>query len=162
MTSGLHASSARPLAAYGAFDQPTYLIDITPFVPTLTDSLPHNFTLTVEGQGEGRSTNSDWYVSGNVGITLDPSGRRTTGRVDFYKTDSNVGTVGKVGEGNSTVTTDVEAWRTLKVVGTLESGGGATTIASFEQTFRYSNRQMYTNGGADQVGQVRESSLPCR
>jgi hypothetical protein len=58
----------RPMVSYGAFDSPTYYIDITPFLPHLSDGLAHNFTINVAGMGTNHSINADWIVSGNVQV----------------------------------------------------------------------------------------------
>ncbi|WAQ88136.1 hypothetical protein PtA15_9A261 [Puccinia triticina] len=99
-----------PIAAYGSLDQPTYQVDITPFLPLLTDSKSHNFTLTVEGQGENRSINSKWFLSGNIAMTLDASGKRTTGEIVGYQTEPTInvagGEVAQLSTGSSTSATD--------------------------------------------------------
>lgn len=60
----------RPMLSYGAFDTPTYHIDITVFLPLLSDGRPHNFTINVVGMGVNRSINADWIISGNVQVCI--------------------------------------------------------------------------------------------
>ena len=63
-------SKIRPFASVGAFDSPTYFVDITPFLPLLCDGEAHNFTITVIGMGPDLSINSDWIVSGNIMVIV--------------------------------------------------------------------------------------------
>jgi hypothetical protein len=58
------------MVSYGAFDSPTYWIDVTPFLPLLSDGRSHNFTLNVAGMGANHSINGDWIVSGNVQVLI--------------------------------------------------------------------------------------------
>lgn len=52
------------MAAYGAFDQPTYYVDITPFVGTLTDDKEHEFRLRVVSAEKNQTIDASWFVSG--------------------------------------------------------------------------------------------------
>ena len=56
------------MLSYGAFDSPTYYVDITPFVGSLCDGKPHTFTLDVVGMGTSFSINQNWIVSGNLQV----------------------------------------------------------------------------------------------
>lgn len=53
-------------AWHTATELPTYFIDVTPFVPLLTDNSPHNFTLDVVSAETNHSINANWYVSGKI------------------------------------------------------------------------------------------------
>ncbi|KAH9062603.1 peptide N-acetyl-beta-D-glucosaminyl asparaginase amidase A-domain-containing protein [Lactarius deliciosus] len=44
---GIAPPAWRPIAPYGALDMPTYHLDLTPFIPILTNGQPHNITLDV-------------------------------------------------------------------------------------------------------------------
>lgn len=79
-TGGISPFLWRPQVAFGAFDQPTYLIDVTPFLGSLTDEKEHEFALKVVS-AEQNQTVLSWFISGNVQVQLDPSGKRTTGQV---------------------------------------------------------------------------------
>lgn len=57
------------MLSYGAFDSPTYYIDITPFIPHLSDGLSHSFTINVAGMGANYTINDSWIVSGNVQVS---------------------------------------------------------------------------------------------
>jgi hypothetical protein len=79
-TGGISPLLWRPEVAFGAFDQPTYLMDITPFLGSLTDGEAHDFALTVVS-AEKNQTVLGWFVSGNVQVQLDSSQERTTGAI---------------------------------------------------------------------------------
>lgn len=53
----------RPQVAYGAFDQPTYYIDVSPFLGSLTDDQEHEFRLNVVSAERNQSVLS-WFISG--------------------------------------------------------------------------------------------------
>lgn len=130
-------------------------MDITPFVPTLTDSTPHNITLTVAGQGLSppNSINSNWFVSGNVRLTLGTSPARTTGAIRSYNVDPYVRPTvhGSAGPGNATVHATIGAQRKLKIVSDLVVGGKEKRSVVFEQDLSFSNVQDYANDGSVQV-----------
>ncbi|KIJ44380.1 hypothetical protein M422DRAFT_168580, partial [Sphaerobolus stellatus SS14] len=51
----------RPITSYGALDQPTYFIDLTPFVPILANGKPHNLTIDVVSGETNHTINDNWY-----------------------------------------------------------------------------------------------------
>lgn len=58
----------RPVPAYGAFDLPTYTIDLTPFVPILADGKNHTVSLDVASDEYDHTLNPNWYLSGNLQV----------------------------------------------------------------------------------------------
>ncbi|KNZ44778.1 hypothetical protein VP01_882g2 [Puccinia sorghi] len=148
-TGGMLLTWWRPMAAYGSLDQPTYQIDITPFLPALTDSLPHNFTLTVEGQGENGSINSKWFLSGNIAITLDPSGKSTCGKILSYYTDPTIKIFGGVCGGSVCTTTD--ASRKLFIESAIITGSNQRRKVSFKQELAYQSKHILALDGSSQV-----------
>ncbi|POW23384.1 hypothetical protein PSHT_00269 [Puccinia striiformis] len=154
-TGGILMSWWRPIAGIGAFDAPTYILDISPFIPYLSDSKAHNFTMIVEGQGENRSINSEWIFSGSVFMTLDPSGARTTGDIISYSTDSNT-TVDPSPKGlnfspdtdsNDSINFVTESYRKLSISSILITGSGEPRLVKFEQDFSYMNEQSWIPRG---------------
>ncbi|KAI9628846.1 hypothetical protein H4Q26_018417 [Puccinia striiformis f. sp. tritici PST-130] len=146
-----------PMAAYGSLDQPTYQIDITPFLPLLTDSKSHNFTLTVEGQGENRSINSKWFLSGNIAITLDASGKRTTGEILGYGTTPTINVVG--GICGVSVCTATDASRKLSIESYIVTGSNQKKKVSFKQDLAYQNKQILAlDGNSQEVAQLSTGS----
>ncbi|KAB5588609.1 Peptide-n4-(N-acetyl-beta-glucosaminyl)asparagine amidase A [Ceratobasidium theobromae] len=126
-------------------------VDITPFLPMLTDSEPHNITLTVLGQGNSppHSINANWYVSGNVRLKLGTSEARTTGKMTSYIAEPfvNPSTQGAAGQGNLTVHAHVTAHRKLRIESELLVGGSEKRAVVFEQDLSFENTQDYTNDG---------------
>ncbi|KAI7962979.1 hypothetical protein MJO28_001073 [Puccinia striiformis f. sp. tritici] len=154
-TGGILMAWWRPIAGIGAFDAPTYILDISPFIPYLSDSKAHNFTMMVEGQGENRSINSEWIFSGSVFMTLDPSGARTTGDIISYSTDSNT-TVDPSPKGlnfspdtdsNDSINFVTESYRKLSISSILITGSGEPRLVKFEQDFSYMNEQSWIPRG---------------
>ncbi|KAH9447616.1 hypothetical protein MJO29_010919 [Puccinia striiformis f. sp. tritici] len=156
-TGGMLLTWWRPMAAYGSLDQPTYQIDITPFLPLLTDSKSHNFTLTVEGQGENRSINSKWFLSGNIAITLDASGKRTTGEILGYGTTPTINVVG--GICGVSVCTATDASRKLSIESYIVTGSNQKKKVSFKQDLAYQNKQILAlDGNSQEVAQLSTGS----
>ncbi|KAG5654277.1 hypothetical protein H0H81_005126 [Sphagnurus paluster] len=145
-TGGITPSNWRPLTAYGAYDAPTYWIDVTPFLPTLlAHGVAHSITLRVVGQGTAPTINSNWFVSGSVHVRLGKS--PTTGRITKYDVlDIKSLTVGGASSGNKTVWTKVDVSRELSIEAELTTSEGTTTV-SFTQSLRYNNEARYADHG---------------
>ncbi|XP_010937925.3 peptide-N4-(N-acetyl-beta-glucosaminyl)asparagine amidase A [Elaeis guineensis] len=68
-----------PVAAIGAYDHPSYDLDLTPFVGQLIDGKPHKFGLTV------RDSQPYWLVSANLHLWLDAWSDSVEGALVRYK-----------------------------------------------------------------------------
>ncbi|CAD6970300.1 unnamed protein product [Tilletia controversa] len=134
-TGGIQPLLWRPESAIGAYNQPTYLVDITPFIGTLTDNKPHTFDLLVQSADRNGSYPQGWFLSGNLQVVLDSSSARTTGQLvstpptSAYAPYPTLTTTGKVkgdlsGNGSltATVRTGEGAPRTISVVGEVKTG----------------------------------------
>ncbi|KAI0651735.1 peptide N-acetyl-beta-D-glucosaminyl asparaginase amidase A-domain-containing protein [Trametes meyenii] len=150
-TGGITPTNWRPLTAYGAYDQPTYFVDVTPFLPHLADGGEHTITLRVLGQGQSPSINSNWYVSGSLHLWLGAS--NISGTITKYEVSSDpfIKTTGSASEGNTTVKTSVVAKRSL-VIESVFHGDNGRHIARFEQHLNYGNDQRYAGAGLVQWG----------
>ncbi|CAL1696075.1 unnamed protein product [Somion occarium] len=150
-TGGITPTNWRPLTAYGTYDQPTYYIDVTPFLPLINDDKQHAFTLRVQGQGASPSINSNWFVSGSVHLKLGK--KRVLGKMTTYDVQSNpsLKTTGSASNGNITVNTSVLAQRTVLIESELHGDIGRQ-IVRFEQQLNYSNLQRYEDDGWVQWG----------
>lgn len=147
-TGGISPFFWRPQVAFGAFDQPTYVIDITPFLGTLTDNKEHEFTLKVVS-AEKNQTVLGWFISGNVQIQLDSSNERTTGSitqyigsaVGSYESKSVVkGNVSENGTISASIHTPIDQPRTILIEGTIKPGSSQVPIpVSWKQSITYSN-----------------------
>ncbi|KAF8514073.1 peptide N-acetyl-beta-D-glucosaminyl asparaginase amidase A-domain-containing protein [Gautieria morchelliformis] len=134
----------RPITSYGALDLPTYYVDLTPFVPILANGQPHNLTLDVVSGESNHTINDNWFVSGNVQVITDPSGKQTTGNITHYDVSpfgqsSSSASLGSNGDINITV----QASRSLTIEADVKSGSGRTTHVVWQQDLTYSNTQFY-------------------
>ena len=149
-TGGITPTNWRPLTAYGTYDQPTYFVDVTPFLPLLADGAEHTITLRVRGQGQSPSINANWFVSGSLHVWLGKT--EISGRMTKYaaETEPLPRTSGSVSADNATVLTSVVANRSIVIESELHGDKGAYTVR-FEQRLGYSNDQKYTGQGWVQV-----------
>lgn len=130
------------MMSYGAGDSPTYYIDISPFIGLLTDDKPHNLSVGVAGMGVDHSINANWYISGNVQITLDPYGGRSTGYIQTYDAQPHVeaSVTGTASGGSSpALRAHTSAKRYLTISGIVKSGSGKVTIVEWKQNFKVRN-----------------------
>ncbi|KAF7340114.1 Peptide-n4-(N-acetyl-beta-glucosaminyl)asparagine amidase a [Mycena venus] len=132
--SSARVHSEKYKSCYGAYDQPTYWVDITPFIPILLDEeTQHAVTLRAVGQGiDAPSFNFDWFVSGSIHVRM--------------------GTSKTTVQGNATVWTKVVAHRELRVESELFTSQGKRTV-SFAQSLDYTNTAQYADAGWIQWGQ---------
>lgn len=139
------------MTSFGALESPTYMIDITPWLPLLTDNKYHNYTIAVEGQGINNSINKDWVLSGNIAVTLDPSGKRTTGRLVSYNSVPFKNANPTIIEGNK-VKIDTAGKRTLSVSSMIQTGSSPPQMVRLDQELSFQNTQIWGQGGATEVG----------
>ncbi|KAI0724017.1 peptide N-acetyl-beta-D-glucosaminyl asparaginase amidase A-domain-containing protein [Cerioporus squamosus] len=151
-TGGIVPTAWRPITSYGAIDLPTYFIDLTPFVPVLTDGQPHNISLDVVSAEADHTINQNWFVSGNLQVVTDPSGKRTTGKITRYDVQpfANTKITGNVGE-NGDVNVTVAATRNIHIESEFTSGSGKTTHVVWTQSLQYSNTQNYLDNTTIQI-----------
>ena len=142
----------RPIAAYGALDLPTFYLDLSPFIPILTDGHPHNISMDVVSAEPDHLINQNWYLTANLQIVTDPkSSRPTTGRVTSYNAQpfARATTVGSA-EG-AVVSASVQASRNIHIEADIVSGSGEKTHVVWSQALSYSNVQTYHQNGSIQV-----------
>jgi Peptide N-acetyl-beta-D-glucosaminyl asparaginase amidase A len=145
-------TSHRPITSYGALDLPTYFLDLTPFVPLLTDGNPHTFTLDVASAEIDHAINDNWYVSGLLQVITDPSGKPTTGNITAYNAEpyARTTTTGDIAP-NGDVTITVTATRHVSIEADILSGSGESRHVVWQQDLHYSNTQYYLDGNSEQV-----------
>ncbi|KAJ7647068.1 peptide N-acetyl-beta-D-glucosaminyl asparaginase amidase A-domain-containing protein [Roridomyces roridus] len=144
-TGGVIPPPWRPITSYGALDQPTYFLDLTPFVPILADGLAHNFTIDVASAETDRMITQNWFVSGLLQVITDVSSKWTTGKIISHEADpfAQTTTSGSVDE--TTVNVTVTARRKIRIASQIISGSGKETNVVFTQDLIYSNQQNYSN-----------------
>lgn len=74
-TGGFNPYMWRPIVSIGAFNAPTYLLNLTPFLDLFTDAQPHNVTFAVDFGLDF------WPIDGNLLIYQDPNGHQTQATV---------------------------------------------------------------------------------
>ncbi|OSD08639.1 hypothetical protein PYCCODRAFT_1441479 [Trametes coccinea BRFM310] len=143
-TGGIVPTAWRPITSYGALDLPTYFIDLTPFVPVLTDGNPHNISLDVVSAEDDHAINQNWFVSGNLQVVTDSSSRPTTGKITKYDASPFAvsTTTGSVGD-NGDVNVTVSATRNIHIEAEITSGSGKTTHVVWSQNLEFSNTQQF-------------------
>ncbi|KAG9091804.1 hypothetical protein FS749_016230 [Ceratobasidium sp. UAMH 11750] len=153
-TGGFIPTMWRPISAYGSFDQPTYSIDLTPFIPLLSDGANHTLTIDVVAGGAAsadHSINGNWYVSGNIQVFLDKSSAPTTGKITSYTApDYGSSDVAGVAAGTDVNVTET-ASRGLHIEAQLTTGSGKTTKVVWTQNLSFKNTQSYLNNATRQV-----------
>ncbi|KAI8989648.1 peptide N-acetyl-beta-D-glucosaminyl asparaginase amidase A-domain-containing protein [Trametes punicea] len=143
-TGGIVPTAWRPITSYGALDLPTYFIDLTPFVPVLTDGQPHNISIDVVSAEEDHAINQNWFVSGNLQVVTDSSSKPTTGKITKYDASpfAVTKTSGSVGD-NGDVNVTVSATRNIHIEAEITSGSGKTTHVVWTQSLEFSNTQQF-------------------
>ncbi|KAJ3987341.1 peptide N-acetyl-beta-D-glucosaminyl asparaginase amidase A-domain-containing protein [Lentinula detonsa] len=145
-TGGILPTAWRPITSYGALDLPTYVLDVTPFLPLLTDGSAHNFTLDVISAETNGAINQNWFVSGLLQVVTASTSTPTTGNITVYEAaDFPVTSATATVASNGDVTITVTASRTIHIESDVCSGDDCTTIV-FDQSLDYSNIQTYLDG----------------
>ncbi|KAF8964688.1 peptide N-acetyl-beta-D-glucosaminyl asparaginase amidase A-domain-containing protein [Flammula alnicola] len=142
-TGGIIPTVWRPITSYGALDLPTYFVDLTPFVPILTDGQPHAISLDVTSAEDDHTILQNWFLSAALQVFVDTSSKPTTGKMTLYSADpfSQTTTTGTVGNGDVNVT--VSATRKIHIESTIISGSGKVNHVVFTQDLQYNNVQNF-------------------
>ncbi|KAF7338294.1 Peptide-N4-(N-acetyl-beta-glucosaminyl)asparagine amidase A [Mycena venus] len=145
-TGGILPPAWRPITSYGALDLPTYFLDLTPFVPLLTDGNPHNFTIDVASAETDKAILQNWFVSGSLQVITDSSSERTTGNITSYSAEpfAVASTTGSVAA-NGDISITVKASRQIHITADIISGSGKHTQVTVSQNLEYVNQQDYLN-----------------
>jgi len=123
---------------------PTYFLDLTPFVPLLTDGQPHTFTIDVASAEADKTILQNWFVSGSLQVITDSSSKRTTGKITSYSAEpfAVTSTTGSVGA-NGDISIIVKASRQINIIAEILSGSGKLNNVAFSQSLEYVNQQDY-------------------
>ncbi|KAH8978891.1 peptide N-acetyl-beta-D-glucosaminyl asparaginase amidase A-domain-containing protein [Lactarius hatsudake] len=142
LSTGSSPAGWRPITSYGALDMPTYHLDLTPFIPILTNGQPHTITLDVASAESGHDINQNWYLSGLLQVNLDSSTLPTTGNITLYQADDYaLSTV--TGYNDSNINIIVNASRIIHIEAEITAGSGGQTKVVFTQNLEYGNVQKY-------------------
>ncbi|OJJ42010.1 hypothetical protein ASPZODRAFT_105929 [Penicilliopsis zonata CBS 506.65] len=158
-TGGIVPGLWKPLAGIDAFDLREHEIDITPFVPYLSDGKSHEFRITAVGvNNEGshstilNTTTTSWYVTGKVFIYLDEDNHITTGSMPsvsapdpVLETTQHIWTNGS--GYNETLLETTTARRSLFISSTIKTATGKEEEVSWSQEISYTNYNQLSNYG---------------
>ncbi|KAH9008581.1 peptide N-acetyl-beta-D-glucosaminyl asparaginase amidase A-domain-containing protein, partial [Lactarius deliciosus] len=139
---GIAPPGWRPIAPYGALDMPTYHLDLTPFIPILTNGQPHNITLDVASAEPNHQINQNWYLSGLLQVNLDSSTLPTTGNITLYQADDYALSTAS-GSNDGDIIIIVNASRSIHIEAEIIAGSGKQTKVVFTQNLEYGNVQKY-------------------
>ncbi|KAI9432688.1 peptide N-acetyl-beta-D-glucosaminyl asparaginase amidase A-domain-containing protein [Lactarius indigo] len=131
-----------PIAPYGALDMPTYHLDLTPFIPILTNGAAHNITIDVASAEPDHQINPNWFLSGLLQVNLDSSTLPTTGNITIYVA-ADYATSTASGSSNGEVNIVVNASRSLYIEAEIISGSGGRNDVVFTQNMEFGNVQNY-------------------
>jgi hypothetical protein len=159
-TGGVAPGLWKPIVGIDAYDLREPEIDITPFVPLLTDGNAHNFSIHVAGYGPVNGTSqltasvgSYWIISGKIFVfKADPHSEpfqdhnpphTAVSTISINSTSSKTQAPSANGTlTNQTLTYSVSASRALQIYH-REAG-------SWSQSLIFSNQGFFTNAGTNQ------------
>lgn len=162
-TGGVVPSLHRPIVGPDAFDLKEHEIDITAWLPLLSDGSNHTFTIYVAGLLDDngadatvtQTVGSSWYVTGKIFLWLDDEGSVTTGSAPVVEAADPVIYVShsltqNATGANETLTYDTEVSRFYKVSSTVISQNSSSTV-SWTQSLTYSNKGYIWGYGYSQI-----------
>ena len=135
----------------GAVDLPTYFLDLTPFVPLLTDGQPHLFTIDVASAEDDHTILQNWFVSGVLQVFVDSSSERTIGNISTYSVQPFAQSSASASVKGNDVVITVNASRQIHIEADFVSGSGISTHVVWTQDLQYQNIQSYLNRADTQV-----------
>ncbi len=155
-TGGLVPGLWRPMVGIEAFDLTESEIDITPFLPYLTDGKPHNFTINIfqlANSGNGSATltevESYWVATGKIFLFY---GSDTPKKPCSYKppTITGVDPIIEVSSYVHTASNGTNLTLSYAVTASREFTV-SSKLGSFSQSLTYSNTGFLYDGGLTQV-----------
>lgn len=153
----------RPIVGIDAFDLREDEIDISPFLPMLSDNGTHTFEIKVigiddDGAGNGRLTESiesNWIVTGKLFVWLGSDTPTVTGSVVTVQAPEPSLQLYSTTRGSVNGTVDIldysiQVSRELYINSTMHTPGGMKTLF-WRQNLTYSNAGSLSNKGNNQV-----------
>ena len=165
-TGGVAPGLWKPIVGLDAFDLRQPEIDISPFLPLLTDGNDHSFQIRVAGANVSKSgvvtltesVGSYWVVTGTIFLYLDNqqrSGGYPADNIIFdapppvFITTRNL-THDPTTGANVSLTYSISAMRTFGVI---------SPTFSWSQTLSFNNSGLYNEGGSNQVNSQVTSGI---
>jgi hypothetical protein len=163
VTGGIVPGFWRPIVGIDAFDLREDEIDISPFIPLLSDGMPHTFEIRVigiddDGKGNGELTEkieSNWVVTGKLFIWLDSGARITTGSAVTSHAPNPSMRLYSSSRRNSNGTVDVldysvQVSRQIYIDSVINTSKGPE-VFFWKQNLTFSNAGSFSNQGNDQI-----------
>uniref|UniRef100_A0A7N0V8Y0 Peptide N-acetyl-beta-D-glucosaminyl asparaginase amidase A N-terminal domain-containing protein n=1 Tax=Kalanchoe fedtschenkoi TaxID=63787 RepID=A0A7N0V8Y0_KALFE len=141
-TGGINPLFWEPVVAIGAFNLPTYEIDLTPFLGILSDGGSHEFTI---GVSDGISF---WLVDANLHLWLDQNIFGVQAKTAAYVGPSySIKRKSKFKKLDGSF--EIEAKRKSKFEGWVVTWDQGNLTTSFEQETKFENSIKFQNNGND-------------
>ncbi|KAJ5717898.1 hypothetical protein N7488_003544 [Penicillium malachiteum] len=159
-TGGIVPGFWKPIVGIDAFDLREHEIDITPFIPYLSDGKPHTFDLRVMSINDNglqyasiaNTTTDSWYVTGKIFLFEDEEkGHITTGTMPVIKDPAPslhiTRSLALNATGyNETLTETTTAKRSLSITSTIKTSSGKEEV-SWSQDITYENWNQLSDYG---------------
>ncbi|KAL4137914.1 hypothetical protein PRIC2_001424 [Phytophthora ramorum] len=152
-TGGLSPYLWKPIVGIGAFDAPTYILNLTPFLGSFLGGTHAVAFRVVYGE-------AFWLIDGNLLVYQDAGAVRPTRvevlqkRLERYVEPALVTLPAMVGAGNESMTSLNSAFWTSVVrdlyVKTSVTTSTGRKVYTLQQHFDFTNTQMYSSDGLDQ------------
>eukprot|EP01018_Ginkgo_biloba_P037283 Gb_00436 [translate_table: standard] len=142
-TGGINPLFWRPVIGIGAFDLPSYDLEVTPFMGKVLDGKEHTFSLSVT------NALSVWFIDANLHLWLDEKSVMTRGKLVEYEAptyQSSLVSNFKHLDGSF----HTYAKRKISYCGWVGSSYGNLTT-HFSQEFKYENLMTFHNSGTVQI-----------
>lgn len=153
-TGGIAPSLWSPISAYGAHDLPSYFLDVTPFVPLLTDGCSHQFTIDVVSAESDHAIPNNWFVSGTLQVVTDRSSIPTTGEMKVYDVLPYAKSLISGSVQSDEISVTVSSTRKIHIESDIQTGGGESIHVVWTQEYSYQNEQQYYNYKSNTTHQV--------
>jgi Peptide N-acetyl-beta-D-glucosaminyl asparaginase amidase A len=134
-TGGINPYLWRPIPAVDAFNEPPYLVNLTPFIGMLANGQTHTISFSVVNNG------FYWQIDGNLLVYRDPVLTATTGKLTNYQiTPDATQVVSQTINANSAVFNFTSS-RSLTITGYVDTSSGRVTT-TVTQNFQFTNDQV--------------------
>jgi hypothetical protein len=163
-TGGVVPGFWRPVVGIDAYDLREDEIDVSPWLPLLSDGKAHSYEIRVVGVVDGPNGESKispvgnyWIVTGKLFLWLDPAGNVTTGPPPTVLSGppsfSVESSVTKSSDGkNASLAYKVTASREFVVTGSVTTSGGPEPV-EWRQSLSFSNAGSVSSNGSIQSNQ---------
>jgi hypothetical protein len=120
-TGGINPYLWRPIPAVDGFNEPPYIVDLSPFVGGLADGQAHTLAFEVANNG------FYWNIDGNLLIYRDPGLTTTSGQVTTHDITSDATQGVSQTTGTNSATFSFTASRSLTIAGYVDTSSGRVT-----------------------------------